>query len=134
VVEEDPFEGGRRAILNLGHTVGHALETLSGFALRHGEAVGIGIVAATRIAAKSDLTSAELVETVETVLKRWGVPVRCPPHSTDAIWQAMSFDKKRQEQGLRWVLPRGIGDVIVTDNVSPGLIRDVLHEMGARRS
>ena len=134
VVEEDPFEGGRRAILNLGHTVGHALEKLSGFALRHGEAVGIGIVAATRIAAKSDMTSTELVETVEAALRRWEVPVRCPPHSTDAIWRAMAFDKKRQQDGLRWALPRGIGDVIVTDKVPPGLVRTVLHDMGARRS
>jgi 3-dehydroquinate synthase len=78
VVEEDPFERGRRAVLNLGHTVGHALECLSDFTLRHGEAVAIGMVAAARVAAELDLAAPSLAERIEAVLTTWGLPVQCP--------------------------------------------------------
>lgn len=72
IVEGDPFEEGARALLNLGHTVGHALERLSGFKLRHGEAVSIGMVAEARIAVELGRADRTLAERIETVLAAWG--------------------------------------------------------------
>ena len=132
IVEEDPFEQGHRAILNLGHTVGHALEKLSNFKLSHGEAVSIGIVAATRIAAKLSWADSGLVERVEAALSACGLPVRCPPFRADAIWEAMAYDKKREGQSLRLVLPRAIGEVEITKDVPPLIIKSVLCDMKAR--
>lgn len=132
VVEEDPFEQGCRAVLNLGHTVGHALERLTGFAMRHGEAVSIGIVAAARIAGELGQANPSLADRIEAVLSAWGLPVRCPPFGADDIWQAMAHDKKRRGRGLRWVLPRAIGEVEITEDVTPHIIRLVLCSMGAR--
>jgi len=131
IVEQDPFEQGRRAVLNLGHTVGHALETLSGFRLRHGEAVSIGMVAAARIAVELGLADPLLVDRLEAVLVAWGLPVRCPPFDTAAICQALAHDKKRQYRKLRWVLPRGIGRVEIAEDVPLHLVESVLQRMGA---
>lgn len=126
VVEEDPYEQGRRAVLNLGHTVGHALEKLSGFVLRHGEAVSIGMVAAARIAGELGQAEPSLADRIEAVLAAWGLPVRYSTFDADAIWEAMTHDKKRRGQSLRWVLPRAIGDVFVTDQVGQADVLSVL--------
>jgi shikimate kinase/3-dehydroquinate synthase len=131
VVEEDPFEGGRRAVLNLGHTVGHALERLSGFTLRHGEAVGIGMVAAAHIAAGLGRADPALAGRIEEVLSAWGLPVRCPSFEADAIWEAMAHDKKRRGRSLRWVLPRAIGQVEITEDVPRDVVLAVLRDLGA---
>ncbi len=132
IVEEDPFEQGRRAVLNLGHTVGHALERLSDFSLRHGEAVSIGMVAAAKIAVELGRADASLVDRIEAILSVWGLPVRCPPFDADAILAAMTHDKKKQGHGLRWVLPLAIGQVQVTADVPPQVIQSVLCSLGAR--
>ena len=131
IVEEDPFERGRRAALNLGHTVGHALERLSGFGLRHGEAVAIGMVAAARVAGELGWAAPSLAARIEAVLVAWGLPVRCPPFDADAIWEAMAHDKKRQGRVLRWVLPREIGQVEIVADVPQDRVRSVLGDMGA---
>ena len=132
IVEQDPLESGRRAVLNLGHTVGHALETLGGYELRHGEAVSIGLAAAARLASKRGLAAPSLVETIERILRRCGLPTACPAHRIEEIEAAMGHDKKRDGGVLRWVLPRTIGDVIVTDDVPHELVREVLSEIGTR--
>jgi len=132
VVEQDPFEQGRRAVLNLGHTVGHALEKLSGFSLRHGEAVSIGMAAAARIAVELGRADASLVDRIEAVLSAWELPVRCPPVDTDAILAAMTHDKKKQGHGLRWVLPHAIGQVEIIADVPVQVVKSVLCSLGAR--
>jgi 3-dehydroquinate synthase len=132
VVEQDPFEQGRRAVLNLGHTVGHALEKLSGFALRHGEAVSIGMVAAARMAVELGRADPALAGRIEAALAVWGLPVRCPPFDTGAIWEAMAHDKKRRGRGLRWVLPRAIGEVEIVEDVPQEKVKSVLRDLGAR--
>ena len=132
VVEDDPFEQGRRAVLNLGHTVGHALEQLSQYTLRHGEAVGLGLVAAARIAVELGRAEAALPGRIEKVLTRNELPVRCPPVEADAILAAMAHDKKKQGRALRWVLPRAVGEVEITTDVPLQVVRSVLCGMGAR--
>jgi 3-dehydroquinate synthase len=132
IVEEDPFEQGRRAVLNLGHTIGHALEKLSGFQLRHGEAVAIGMVGAAKIAAALERAPPALVDRIQAVLAGWELPVHCLPFDVEAIWHTMAHDKKRRGETLRWVLPYAIGDVKIAGDVPPSVVKSVLLEMGAR--
>jgi shikimate kinase / 3-dehydroquinate synthase len=132
VVEEDPLEQGRRAVLNLGHTVGHALERLSGYALRHGEAVAMGMVAAAGIAEVLGRAREGLVAEIAATLISAGLPTTCPPYPVDDIWSAMRHDKKRQGERLRWILPREIGEVEIARDVSEALVRATLIELGAR--
>jgi len=126
VVEEDPFEHGRRAVLNLGHTFGHALEVLSDFRLRHGEGVSVGLVIAARVAVASGLCEPSLAGRIEGLLQGLGLPVTWSTFSPAAIWEAMGSDKKKRGRKLRFVLPRALGDVIVTDEVSQDVIMAVL--------
>ncbi len=118
VVEEDPYERGRRAALNLGHTFGHALEKLSGFRMRHGDAVSIGMVAAARASIALGLADAALLERITGCLRRHGLPVALPAQEPEAVWEAMGSDKKKQGGRLRFVLPTAIGNVIISDQVS----------------
>jgi shikimate kinase/3-dehydroquinate synthase len=132
IVEQDPFETGRRAVLNLGHTTGHGLENISGYTLRHGQAVAIGMVAAAKIAAKLGRADPSVIERLSSVLESWGLPTRCPPFPVGEIWGAMAHDKKRHGKALRWVLPRSIGSVEIAEDVPPQVVKSVLREMGAR--
>ncbi|NPV07157.1 MAG: 3-dehydroquinate synthase [Anaerolineae bacterium] len=126
VVEEDPYEQGRRAVLNLGHTFGHAYEKLSDFRLRHGEAVAIGMVLAARLARHRGLTAPDLEERLVACLQTTGLPVKPPPYVPDAVLGAMQADKKRRAGRLRFVLPLALGDVRVYDDVTEEELRAVL--------
>lgn len=132
VVEQDPLEEGWRAVLNLGHTVGHALERLSRFSLRHGEGVSIGLVAAAGIAVRLGLASQATSDAITAALSAWGLPTRCPAYPTGEIWEAMTHDKKRKGQNLRWILPVDIGQMTLVDRVPRETVERVLCEMGAR--
>jgi len=132
IVEEDPYERGRREVLNLGHTVGHAIEWASGFSVPHGAAVAIGLVAAARIAARLKLADRDLIERVESALTAWGLPIKLPDLPIDEILGAMAHDKKRKNGRIRFVLPRKIGKVEVTENVSAEMIQSVLQRMKER--
>ncbi len=127
VVEEDPYEVGRRAVLNLGHTFGHAVEQVSGYAVRHGEAVAMGLAAAAHLSAALDECSPSLPKLVEMVLTRLGLPIHIPP-SLDpaALFAAMASDKKKKAGRLRFVLIRDIGDVFVRDDVPPAAVMTAL--------
>lgn len=118
VVEEDPFETGRRAVLNLGHTFGHAMELESHFAIRHGEAVAIGLVAASNLAVECGCCEPELATRIRAVVQRAGLPVTVRGHRAENLLAAMRHDKKRAGKTLRFVVPRALGDVTVID--SPG--------------
>ena len=131
VVEQDPFEHGLRAVLNLGHTTGHALEQVSGFRIRHGEAVSIGMVAAARIATALGMADPTLSGRIADVLAAHGLPVTCPPLEAQSLWAAMGHDKKRQGTALRWVLPRDIGQVGIRADVPAEVVLGVLRDMGA---
>ena len=112
VIEEDPYEKGIRAKLNLGHTVGHAVELVSKFELRHGEAISIGIVAEAKYAARVGLTDRALVEPVVETLSKLGLPVDIPKNfPRDEIINAMRMDKKKNAKSIRFALPVEIGKV-----------------------
>jgi 3-dehydroquinate synthetase len=131
VVEEDPYERGRRAVLNLGHTAGHALEQLSGYRMRHGEGVSIGMVVAARIAVALGLAEAGLPEEIGAVLSAVHLPTACPPMDAGAVWAAMGRDKKKRGKVLRWILPRRIGVVEIVEGVEREVVVGVLRGMGA---
>jgi 3-dehydroquinate synthase len=108
----DPYEKGSRAALNLGHTVGHALEAASQYRLRHGEAVAIGMIAAARLAESLGLADKGLAEEIAGVLVGFSLPVKAPPNlDWEAIQAAMRVDKKRSSGSLRFVLPLRVGEV-----------------------
>ena len=112
VIEEDPYERGFRAALNLGHTVGHAVELISKFELRHGEAIAIGTAAEARYAARVGLTSQSTVEAIESTLEALGLPIHIPEEMPrEKIIQAMRVDKKKNAKAIRFALPVEIGKV-----------------------
>jgi 3-dehydroquinate synthetase len=118
VVEEDPDEQGRRALLNLGHTFGHAIEQASGYGLRHGEAVAVGICAAATMAQNLGLCEAELPGRIVALFERLGLPTTVSGLDRDRVVAAMGMDKKRAGKTLRFVLPIALGDCRLVD--SPG--------------
>jgi 3-dehydroquinate synthase len=112
IIQEDPFERGVRAALNLGHTLGHAIELVSRFQLKHGEAVAIGMVAAARLSEKIGMAELGLVEKITFTLSNLGLPTQIPDGmDNDQILAAMSHDKKRRGGKARFVLPAAIGEV-----------------------
>ncbi len=112
VIEEDPYEKGIRAALNLGHTVGHAVELVSKFKLRHGEAIAIGTVAEAKYAARVGLAGDGLVEAVTESFKSLGLPVQIPEAMPrEEIIRAMRVDKKKNAKAIRFALPVEIGRV-----------------------
>lgn len=118
VVEADPYEKGRRAVLNLGHTFAHALEVLADYELHHGLAVSMGMAAAAHLAEIRGLCSRVTRERIVAALERNSLPTTYAAHPPGVIYQAMRTDKKRQASRLRFVLPRGIGDVVIDEDVS----------------
>jgi 3-dehydroquinate synthase len=128
VVQADPFEQGRRAILNLGHTFGHAFEQLSDFRLRHGEGVAIGTACAARLATRLGYCAAETTERIIALLERLNLPVRPPAYHAADVLAVMGTDKKRQGNTLRFILPRAIGQVDIFSNVAREDVEAVLEQ------
>ncbi len=115
VVQEDPFEKGKRAWLNLGHTFAHAWERLSGYSLQHGEAVAMGLVAAARLSERLGVSTAEISERIVDALDRLGLPSEVPDYPPEEVYRAMQSDKKRKGGKLRFVLLRQIGDPLLQE-------------------
>lgn len=109
IVSEDEREAGRRAVLNFGHTVAHAVEMLSGYSLLHGEAVAIGMLAEARIAEAAGIAN-DVSSSLAEALERLALPLEIPADlSTDALLDAMRADKKVREGQVRMALPVSIG-------------------------
>jgi 3-dehydroquinate synthase len=118
VVTRDPFEQGERAKLNLGHTFGHAFEKLSNYSMRHGDAVAIGTICAARLARNRQWCEDAFVARIEKLLVAIGLPTRVPHKmATDAILAAMQTDKKMLDGKLHFIVPRGLGDVVIANDV-----------------
>jgi 3-dehydroquinate synthase len=124
VVAEDEKEQGLRAILNFGHTVGHALESATQYkCYRHGEAIAIGMVTACLIGEDLRITPPEVTQEVSACLAACGLPVEFPARvDPGAIQAAMTLDKKTQSGRLRFVIAEHIGKVRIVDGVSPDVV------------
>jgi shikimate kinase/3-dehydroquinate synthase len=118
IIEEDPYEKGTRAALNLGHTVGHAVESVSGYRLRHGEAVAIGMVAEARLAEYLSIAAKGLSTRIAGALSGLGLPTQIPKDLPKGkLIRAMQFDKKKAAGLVRFALPVEIGKVQVNVEV-----------------
>ncbi|MFV0443642.1 MAG: 3-dehydroquinate synthase [Planctomycetaceae bacterium] len=131
VVEQDEYERtGLRAVLNYGHTFGHAFEALAGYGeLLHGEAVSIGMVYASRLAERLGRISAEETVRQVSLLDSLQLPIRLPDdqrYGVEAVMDRMRLDKKTVGGKLRFVLPSRIGKVELVDSVPETLVREIL--------
>jgi 3-dehydroquinate synthase len=128
VVAEDEREtGGRRSHLNLGHTFGHALETVTGYTrYRHGEAVGWGIVRAARLARQLGYLDERDAARQESLLRRAGLPVDDPAPDADALVAAMAHDKKAAGGKVRFVLTEKIGSANLYEGIPVEILKGVL--------
>jgi shikimate kinase/3-dehydroquinate synthase len=126
VVTADPTEQGVRATLNLGHTIGHAVELASGYRYRHGEAVSIGLVGAARLAAGLGLCGADLPGRLASLLEAMGLPTSYSGLDPAAVEAGIRSDKKRRAGRVRWILPVGIGQVVIRDDAPPDAVSAVI--------
>lgn len=127
--EREQGAAGGRITLNLGHTTAHALEAVDGYAsLLHGEAVGYGLRAATRVGLSVGVTSAPRAARIEALLDRLGLGAAPLPYPLDAVVDAMGTDKKHAAGRLRWVLPTADG-VVVRDDVPEAAVRGAVAEV-----
>jgi 3-dehydroquinate synthase len=123
VVMQDEREQGVRAHLNFGHTFAHAIEVTSGYGtILHGEAVGLGMVAAARTAVELGLCDEKLLERVLDLISATGLPVRASLAQVAELTAAMQLDKKVADQRVRFVLPDRMGNVEIRDDVAPACV------------
>ena len=123
VVAKDERERGRRAILNYGHTAGHALEAASGFRISHGRAVAFGMRLAARLALSMDLCGKRLVDIQDELLTEYGLPDRAPRIDPARVLAAIPRDKKARRGKVAWVLPRRLGHAEIGHEVPSALVR-----------
>jgi len=131
IVELDETERtGKRAILNFGHTVGHALEAATNLRkLSHGQAVAIGMMAAARISAGLGRLERSNITKIEGLLSKFGLPIYCQGISLDDLMETIRFDKKTTFGATGWVLLNGIGQGVVNQPVAEDVVRKVLMEI-----
>lgn len=118
VVEQDEKENGLRAILNFGHTIGHAVESAYDFKMTHGECVGIGMVGASYIAYKRNMIDESTLNRIENVLDMYGFKIRVDLPEKEVVYGYMQKDKKKIAGKLKFVLPTKVGEVMQTTDVS----------------
>ncbi len=131
VVSQDEKEAGIRAILNYGHTIGHAIESLTGYkVVNHGEAVAIGMVAAGQLAVATDLWSANDAARQDVVILKTGLPTTLPAGiNINEVVTALSLDKKVSAGQVRFILPTKIGAAAVIDRITNAAVTKVLQSM-----
>ena len=129
IVEEDEKEGGIRAILNYGHTIGHAIEALTDYRkYRHGEAVGIGMIYVSKIAKEMGFVDDDVIDRQKALLERLGVATEDKSIEPKQIVKELYQDKKTIGGKLRFILPLKIGEVTISDKVSEDIILKVLND------
>jgi 3-dehydroquinate synthase len=136
IVAEDELESGRRALLNFGHTFGHALEAETGYGdrLRHGEGVAVGMVLAAALSAKLGLCPVSAGQRLATHLEQVGLPsslkhVPGAPFAPDRLVEHMMVDKKNRDGALTFIVLRDLGQAEIRHGVDAHIVRDLLVEM-----
>ena len=131
IVAKDEKEGGVRASLNYGHTFAHVIENETGYSTYlHGEAVAIGIVMANKLAQKMGLLSEQEAKTIKDLLESYGLPTCYEVQDPEKFYNHFFLDKKTALNKIKFVLPRGIGDFIITDEIPKSTIIETLTEFG----
>ncbi len=127
VVMADETEQGMRALLNLGHTFGHAIESMTGYSrYLHGEAVALGTLMAARLSHMLGQTAENLEPRIQRLYEAAGLPVTIPPFTADEWLDSMGHDKKNVGSRIRYILLREIGDAFIAENVSDSDIRSLI--------
>lgn len=130
--DEREGEGGWRHLLNYGHTIGHAIEAVTGYgAWLHGEAVAAGMMAAAQLGQRICVTPAEIVTRQEALLTRFGLPIRAEGFSAAALMRAALWDKKVRGGKVRWVLPTALGSSTLIGDIPDEDVRAALLAIGA---
>ncbi|MFF2090105.1 3-dehydroquinate synthase [Paenibacillus sp. NPDC058174] len=130
VVSQDERENDLRAILNLGHTIGHALEAVAGYGeLLHGEAISIGMIGSAKLGLRYGAPE-DVYTTTKRALSKCGLPVKLPEHfDVDAIMEAMMHDKKFSENTMVFVVPTAIGTVEIKKDVPTAWVREIVEQL-----
>lgn len=129
VVSDDEREAGRRTLLNYGHTVGHAIESVTGYSTYlHGEAISVGMRIAGAISRELGLLSADDYARQQSLLRHFGLPDSAPGLSVDAVLEATMLDKKVRGGTIRWVLLEGIGNAVTRDGVPDDVVRRAVED------
>ncbi|NCS77735.1 MAG: 3-dehydroquinate synthase [Microcystis aeruginosa K13-07] len=127
VVIKDEKEAGLRAILNYGHTIAHGIESLTGYTkINHGEAVAMGMVAAGAIAVKLGMWTEAENQRQTALIAKSGLETQIPPLNPDQMIETLTADKKVKDGKVRFILPTAIGQVTISDRVTPSMVREVL--------
>jgi 3-dehydroquinate synthase len=126
VVQKDELDLGTRNVLNFGHTIGHAIETVSDFSIAHGQAVAIGMLGAAGISHEMGILPFNAIIRMRRLLKKTGLMTTLPNVDIKKVIEAMKHDKKVQGGKIKFVLPRTIGQVFISDEVSLPTIEKAL--------
>lgn len=129
VVNQDEKENGIRAALNYGHTFGHVIENETNYEkYLHGEAVGIGIIMANKVSVAQNLMTNDEVNRVQVLLEKYDIPTSYKINDVDDFYDHFFLDKKALDNKIKFILARGIGDCIITDETPKETIIDVLKD------
>ena len=129
VVEKDPLEQGERALLNFGHTIGHALEKYKDFTMFHGECVALGCVAAAWISWKRELLSMEEYYEIRDMFVPFGLPITVDSVDVEEILRLTRSDKKMEHGQIKFVLLKKIGKAVVDKTITEEEMRTALEEI-----
>jgi len=133
VMADEKETKGQRLVLNLGHTVGHAIETISEYkGVSHGEAVAVGTIAALKIAEKMKLTGSSVTGRIKKLVEAVNLPVAIKEMDADDIITKLILDKKVRDGKIVFVLPKSAGSVAIRNDVPVKFVREALKEMGAK--
>ena len=132
VSRDEHDESGVRAMLNFGHTIGHAIEALCEYRLRHGECVSLGMVAACRISKSLSLIAGETVDRIESLLQAFSLPTVLHERIDEqAVWEMLDRDKKVAMGSLNFVLINGLGCPVLRSDVPESAVREAISSLQA---
>lgn len=129
VVERDPKEQGERALLNLGHTIGHAVEKLKNFQLLHGQCVGIGLAAAAALSLGRGLLTKEEEQEIHEALRKFDLPETADGLTSEEVLAATKKDKKMENGQIKFILMHGIGTSFIDKTVTDAEMRNAISEI-----
>lgn len=130
IVEKDEKDSGIRKMLNFGHTIGHAIESVYGFNLLHGECVSLGIIGAFNIACELGSVDYKQVERIECLLDKIGLPKRIKNLNSEEIFKIIAFDKKIRDEKITFILPKKIGQVFICNTINKETIINAISKLG----
>ena len=129
VVEKDPLEKGDRALLNFGHTIGHAIEKYMNFTMTHGECVALGCVAAAFISWKKNWLSMEEYYEIRDMFVPFYLPISIDNLDIEEVLQLTKSDKKAENGYIKFILLRKVGKALIDKTVTDDEIREALQEL-----